>query len=108
MKIKKILGGLIPIAAAGLLVYAGAVYSQTEKRVIEAPKEPGVALDRASDKSPQVNLSAIGKEVAPGVMEVDRASIRGKRLMLGGTAKHVCLGKWNDKLKACDGNWIEW
>ena len=77
-------GRLFPIVAAGMLVYAGAAYpqpkqTQTEKQIIEAPKEAPIALYRVNDKSPAVNLTAVGKEVSPGVLEVDPASIRGKR-----------------------------
>lgn len=113
MTIKRMnFGSLFPVMAAGMLVYAGAAYAQTEKAKIEAPKEEPIAIDRITDKSPTVNLAAVGKEVAPGILEVDRASIRGKRLVIpsGGAAKHICIGKWVKLVSGptCEGTWVEW
>ena len=107
-------GKVLPLVAAGLLAYAGAAYPQTEKRVIEAPKEAGIQMDKVSATAPTVNLTAVAKEVEPGIMEVDPASIRGKRLVLGAVAgKNVCLGKWTiqkrgtTENKFCQGMWIQ-
>ena len=107
-------GRLLPIVAAGMLVYAGAAYPQTEKRVIEAPREAGIQMDRVSATAPTVNLTAVAKEVEPGIMEVDPSSIRGKRLVLGAVAgKNICLGKWTTQKrgttenKFCQGMWIQ-
>ncbi len=107
-------GKVLPLVAAGMLAYAGAAYSQTEKRVIEAPKEPGIQLDRVSATAPTVNLTAVAKEVEPGIMEVDPSSVRGKRLVLGTIAgKNICLGKWTiqkrgtTENKFCQGMWIQ-
>lgn len=114
MKIERMnFGRLSAIVAAGMLVYVGAAYPQTEKRVIEKPPEPPIALDRVTENSPAVNLTAVSKEVAPGILEVDRSSIRGKRLVIssGSKAKHMCIGKWIEKTSAgptCEGSWVEW
>jgi hypothetical protein len=110
MKIERMsLGALVPVLAAGMLVYAGAAYSQTEKQIVEKPGEAPIALHRVTDKSAAVKLSAVGKEVSPGVYAVDPASIRVKRLVIDGKGKHVCLGKWIT-VKAgptCEGSWVE-
>lgn len=102
---------LFSIVAAGMLVYAGAAYAQTEKRTIEKPPEEPIKLDRVTDKSPAVNLASVGREVAPGILEVDRSSVRGKRLVISGSkAKHMCIGKWItiSTGPTCEGNWVEW
>jgi hypothetical protein len=64
-----------------------------------------------TEKSPTVDLTTVGKEVSPGVLEVDPNMIAGKRLMVPGGAKskNICLGKWIT-LKAgpvCEGSWVQ-
>ncbi len=110
MKIeRRNLGALLPMVAAGMLAYGGVAYGQTEKQIVEKPAQPGIALHRVTEKSAAVNLSAVGKEVAPGIFTVDPASIRDKRLVLDGKAKHVCLGKWITPKQGptCEGTWVE-
>ena len=112
MKIERMnLRGLFPMVAAGMLVYAGVAYPQTmtEKQVLEQPGKPPIALHRVTEKSPAVNLTAVGKEVSPGTFVVDPNSIRGKRLVIDGKGKHVCLGKWITPTQGptCEGSWVE-
>ena len=110
MKIKRMnLGGLFPMVAAGMLVYAGVAYPQTEKQILEAPGQPPIALHRATEKSPAVNLTAVGKEVSPGIFQVDPNSIRDKRLVIDGKGKQVCLGKWITTTQGptCEGSWVQ-
>jgi hypothetical protein len=110
MKMQRMsLGGLFPMVAAGMLVYAGAAYPQTEKQIVNKPGEPRIALHRVTEKSPAVNLSAVGKEVSPGVFEVDPNAIPDKRLVLDGKAKSVCLGKWVAAKQGarCEGSWVQ-
>lgn len=103
---------LLPLVAAGMLVYAGAAYPQTEKKTINKPAEPPIALYRVTEKSAAVNLTDVGKEVSPGILEVDPNAIHDKRLVIpsGGKAKHICLGKWVTLRQGptCEGSWIEW
>ncbi len=118
MKIqRKNFGRLSLIVAASALVYVGAAYSQTqkqpatEKQLINKPAEPPIALHRVTEKSPTVDLTTVGREVSPGVLEVDPNMIAGKRLMVPGGAKskNICLGKWIT-LKAgpvCEGSWVQ-
>jgi len=90
MRIERMnLGGLFRMVAAGMLLYAGAAYPQMEYKT-----EPPIALHRVGEKSPAVNLTAVGKEVSPGIYEVDPNSVSNKRLVIDGKGKHVCLGKW--------------
>ena len=118
MKIERLnLGRLFLMVAAGAFVYVGTAYAQTEKQpntekqIINKPGEPPIALHRVTEKSPTVNLTTVGKEVSPGVVEVDPNAIAGKRLVLpaGGKTKNICLGKWTT-LKAgptCEGSWVQ-
>jgi hypothetical protein len=110
MKIERMnLGGLFPMVAAGMLVYAGVAYPQTEKQILEKPGDPPIALHRVTEKSPAVNLTAVGKEVSPGIFVVDPPSVRDKRLVIDGKGKHVCLGKWITAKQGptCEGSWVE-
>jgi hypothetical protein len=97
------------IVAAGVLVCAGVAYAQTEKRVIEAPREAPIKIDKVTLNSPTINLKDVGNDVAPGVVEVAPSSIRGKQLVLspGGAGRHVCIGKWNAATKTCEGVLIQ-
>lgn len=116
MKIERMnLGRLLLMVAAGMLVYAGAAYpqtAQTEKRIIEKPGEPPIALHRVTEKSPAVNLTAVGKEVSPGMFVVDPDAISGKRLEMpsGGKVKQLCVGKWITTREGptCEGSWVAW
>jgi hypothetical protein len=96
---------LLPVVAAGMLVCTGVAYAQTEKRVIEAPKEAPIMIDKVTTNSPAVNLKDVSNEVAPGIYEVSPSSIRAKQLVLGAaqSGRHVCIGKWNAPIKTCEG-----
>jgi hypothetical protein len=105
----KSLGGLCSLVAAGMLVYAGVAYPETEKQTINKPPEPPIALHRVSEKSAMVNVTAVGKEVSPGVYEVDPNAVYNKRLVLDGKGKNVCLGKWITTKQGpmCEGTWVQ-
>ena len=113
MKIERMnLGRLFPMVAAGMLVYAGVAYSQTEKQIVEKPGKPGdepIALHRVNEKSQAVNLTAVGKEVSPGIYVVDPNSISNKRLVIDSKGKRACLGKWITTKQGpmCEGTWVE-
>lgn len=100
---------LLPIVAAGVLVCAGVAYAQTEKRVIEAPREAPIKIDKVTLNSPTINLKDVGNDAAPGIVEVAPSSIRGKQLVLpaGAAGRHVCIGKWNAATKTCEGVLIQ-
>lgn len=98
-------GKLFPLVGAAVLVCASAANPQAERRQADLAIQSGTVTER----SPVVDLKTAGKEVAPGVFEVDPASIRGKRLGLprGGQAlRAICIGKW--KAGECKGIYIEW
>ena len=109
---------LFLMVAAGVLVYAGTAYAQTEKQpatekqLINKPGDSRVALHRVTDKSPAVNLTAVAKEASPGMLEVDPNAIAGKRLVIpsGGKTRSICLGKWitTKQGPTCEGSWVEW
>lgn len=91
-----------------VLLFATAANSQ---QPMERRPMPPIDEGAVSEKSPAVRLNEVSKEVAPGVFVVDPASIRGKRLVLppsGGTARHICIGKWDGVTKTCKGIYIEW
>jgi hypothetical protein len=121
MKIERMnFGRLSLMVAAGALVYAGTAYSQqpamekqppTEKQLINKPGPPPIALHRVTEKSPTVDVTTVGKEVAPGILQVDPNAIAGKRLVIpsSGKTKSICLGTWVT-LKAgptCEGSWVQ-
>jgi hypothetical protein len=95
---------LLPVVAAGMFV-CGVANAQTEKRVIEAPKEAPIMIDKVTTNSPTVNLKDVSNEVAPGVFEVAPSAIRAKQLVLGAAppGRHVCIGRWNAPIKTCEG-----
>ena len=119
MKVDRMnLGRLVLGMAAGALVCAGTAYAQTEKQpptekqLINKPGPPPIALHRVTEKSPTVDVTTVGKEVAPGILQVDPNAIAGKRLAIpsGGKTKSICLGTWVT-LKAgptCEGSWVQW
>ena len=119
MKIDRMnFGRLFSMVAAGMLVYAGTAYAQTEKQpstekqIVNKPGAPPIALHRVTDKSAAVDLTAVAKEASPGVLVLDPNAIAGKRLVIpsGGKVRHLCLGNWIT-IKAgptCEGTWVEW
>jgi hypothetical protein len=100
----KLVAKLLPVVAAGMFV-CGVASAQTEKRVIEAPKEAPIMIDKVTMNSPTVNLKDVSNEVAPGMYEVSPSSIRAKQLVLGAAppGRHVCIGRWNAPTKTCEG-----
>lgn len=95
---------LLPVVAAVLVITASAANPQTERRQAEASIQVGTV----TEKSPAVNLRIAGKEVDPGVFEVDPGSIRGKRLTIprgDQTVRKICIGKM--KRGECVGILIE-
>ena len=77
---------------------------QAERRLPEASVQVGTV----TEKSQAVSLKAIGKEVAPGVFEVDPDAILGKRLTIPGgqTRGTICIGRWENGV--CTGILITW
>ena len=100
---------LFPVAAAAVLLFAVTANPQTERGRPAAPAETAIQVGTVTERSSAVNLRDVGKEVAPGVLEVDPNSVRGKRLVMprgDQTARSVCIGKW--KNGECKGIYIEW
>jgi hypothetical protein len=93
-----------------MLVFASTANPQTERRQPGAPAETTIQVGTVTERSPAVSLSAIGREVAPGVLEVDPGAVRGKRLTLPrgdqAQAKKLCIGKWSNG--ECKGIYLEW
>jgi hypothetical protein len=102
------LGMLFLMAAVGLLASAGAAGTQT----LRQPAESTIQVGSAGERSPAVDLRSVGRKVAPGVLEVDPAAVRGKRIIIktgNQTAeRHLCIGKWDAGAGTCSGVYIEW
>ena len=65
-------------------------------------------------ESRAVSVTSVGKEVAPGIYQVDPDSIQGKRLIMPATGSSaalvkvgVCIGVWHKKKQRCIGIWIQ-
>jgi hypothetical protein len=88
------------------MLLANVANTQTERNQSGDMK----SADVVNAKSSALDLKAVGKEVAPGVLEVDPNAIRGKRLVFpprgNQTARIICIGKW--KNGECKGIYIEW
>ncbi|MEW6210091.1 MAG: hypothetical protein AB1631_17120 [Acidobacteriota bacterium] len=96
---------LFLLATAALLLFANVANTQTERSQSGEMK----SADVVNAKSSALDLKTVGKEVAPGVLEVDPNAIRGKRLVFprgNQTARIICIGKW--KNGECKGIYIEW
>lgn len=100
-------GILFFMAAVVVLAYASSANTQTERR----PSEAAIQVATVNKKSPAVDLKTVGKIVAPGVLEVDPASVRGKRITLSGggeVATTICIGTWDGPSQSCKGIYINW
>ena len=108
MKSKVVNLGILFFMAAGVvLVYASRANTQTVRQSPEAT----IKVGRVNERSPTVDLRTVGKIVAPGVLEVNPDSIRGKRITVsdgGEAARHLCIGKWDGAAQTCSGIYIEW
>jgi len=65
-------------------------------------------------KSQAVSVISVGKEVAPGIYQVDPDSIKGKRLIMPASDSSasrvkvgVCIGVWHKKKQRCIEIWIQ-
>lgn len=89
-----------------LFIIAGAANAQPER----VQSADSIQVGTVNARSASVNLSAVGKEVSPGMFEVDPKSVRAKRLVLSGgggqAVRSICIGKW--KNGECKGILIEW
>ena len=73
-----------------------------------------ISVAEVGKKSQAVSIRAVGKEVAPGIYQVDPESIKGKRLVMPATGSGtafvkvgVCIGVWHKKKQRCIGIWIQ-
>jgi len=102
------LGMLFLMAAVVLLASAAAARTQTTR----PPAVSTIQVGAAGERSPAVDLKSVGRKVAPGVLEVDPAAVRGKRIIIktgNQTAeRHLCIGKWDTGAGTCSGVYLEW
>jgi hypothetical protein len=75
-----------------------------------ASKSATIPVGRASLKSQAVSLKEVGRVVAPGIIQVNPAAIRNRRLVFGTTAQEevqgVCIGEFNVNTGVCNGVFI--
>jgi len=98
-------GKLFPIAIATVLSFPVTAIAQTNR----VPSSPPPVTVR---QPPAVSLERVGKQISPGVYEVNPESVRGKRLVIepmnqqvGGPPRKICIGKWRPP--NCDGLYLE-
>ncbi len=108
---------ILTIAAVilGLAVTQSALAQDSSKMTRMAVQEAQViSVAEVGIKSRAVSIKAVGKEVAPGIYQVDPESIKGKRLVMPATGSGtalvkvgVCIGVWHKKKERCIGIWIQ-
>ena len=105
-----ILLSIVTLGVAGELL---AQESTTATRMT-VQKAQVITVAEVGLKSPAVSVTSVGKEVAPGIYQVDPASIKGKRLIMPTTGSAatlvkvgVCIGVWSKKKQRCIGIWIQ-
>ena len=101
----------LSFAACAVLACAGVAHTQTVRRAeVEATRKiDTIQVASVNAKSPAVNLKAVGRKVAPGVLEVNPELVRGKRLILSSgssdAAFKLCIGWWDGK--SCLGTYLD-
>ncbi len=101
---------IVSLGAAGELLAQGPARA-TQMTVQEAQV---ISVAEVGLRSPAVSVTEVGKEVMPGIYQVDPAKIKGKRLIMPATGSAatlvklgVCIGIWNKKKQRCIGIWIQ-
>ena len=111
MKFKRIAA----ISALTLMLATGAANAKTpevssvESKIDASSSSKVVPVDVVNNNSPDVKLTEVGKQVAPGVIEVNPDAIKGKNLVFdqGDSNQqriHICIGKWKEG--SCTGIYI--
>jgi hypothetical protein len=93
----------LALAAAVLAVPNTANAAPAPVPVNRAAADTGAVTSR----SPAVSFKEVGKEVVPGIFQIDPARLHGRRLILtnSGTALVVCIGVYSEG--TCYGIYID-
>ncbi len=106
-------GALLSIVTLGA---AGELLAQESTKATRMAVQEAqvITVAEVGQKSRAVSVTTVGKEVAPGIYQVDPASIQGKRLIMPSTGSAatlvkvgVCIGVWHKKKQRCIGIWIQ-
>jgi hypothetical protein len=100
----------LPLLAVAFLTQAASPQAAPgAKRTANPTGNTTLPAGIVTERSPVINAKEIGRTVAPGVLEINPASILNKRLLLtpgDPTARVVCIGFWR-KDRSCAGIYIE-
>jgi hypothetical protein len=96
----------VTLAIAAAIVFPAAASAGG----VRLPFSLNPSLGGVTKLSPAVTVQDVGKEVIPGVFQVDPRAIKGKRLVLAGSDPNagiaVCIGSLS-KLGTCIGVYID-
>ena len=83
---------IFPAIILALLVSTNAASSQEQTHSLSKDQ---IKTGTVTKSSPTVNLKDVGKQVAPGVIEVNPESISGKQLIIPNSTDSlvICIGK---------------
>lgn len=100
------LNRIAAISALTLVLATGTASAKNAETLSSSSQTLPIA--EVNNNSPNAKLEEVGKEVAPGVLEVNPDAIKGKKLVFDqGDASQkikICIGKWKDG--TCKGIYI--
>jgi len=103
---------IVTLGAAGELLAQDSTRATASRMV--AQEAQVITVAEVGLQSRAVSVTSVGKEVAPGIYQVDPDSIQGKRLIMPATGSSaalvkvgVCIGVWHKKKQRCIGIWIQ-
>jgi len=109
-----ILLSIVTVGAAGELLAQDSTKATTTATRMAVQEAQVISVAEVGLKSRAVSVTSVGREVAPGIYQVDPDSIKGKRLIMpsGGSSATlvkvgVCIGVWHKKKERCIGIWIQ-
>ncbi len=105
-----VLLSIVTLGAAGELL----AQERTRATTMSVQQAQVISVAEVGLRSPAVSITSVGKEVAPGIYQVDPSSIQGKRLIMPAAGSSsalvkvgVCIGVWSKKKQRCIGIWIQ-
>ena len=109
-----VLLSIVTLGAVGELLAQDSTRATTTATRMAVQEAQVISVAEVGLKSRAVSVTSVGKEVAPGIYQVDPASIQGKRLIMPASGSSatlvkvgVCIGVWSKKKERCIGIWIQ-
>lgn len=109
-----VLLSIVTLAAAGELSAQDSTRATTTATRMAVQEAQVISVAEVGLKSRAVSVTSVGREVAPGIYQVDPESIKGKRLIMPDNGSSsalvkvgVCIGVWHKKKQRCIGIWIQ-